>query len=130
MTASAKRFSTYTAVSGGSEGKNGEPKNLWTSMLDSVASGKRLPEKNIIVLGMSNASWLIRLVKSNREIGGTTDSQRDFLDSLSQNDRRTLDRQTAKIPPVANSFALGYTYYDVLDTDQEGELPGSYCRFA
>ena len=32
---------------------NGEPeKNMWSSMLDSVASGKKLPEKNIIVLGL------------------------------------------------------------------------------
>ena len=31
---------------------NGEPKeNIWSSLLDSVASGKRLPEKNLLVLG-------------------------------------------------------------------------------
>lgn len=47
------RFSTYTSVSGGSEGKNGEQKkDMWSSMLDSVASGKRLPEKNLLVMGM------------------------------------------------------------------------------
>lgn len=26
-------------------------KDMWSSLLDSVASGKKLPEKNIIVLG-------------------------------------------------------------------------------
>ena len=26
---------------------------MWSSMLDSVASGKKLPEKNLIVLGQS-----------------------------------------------------------------------------
>ena len=26
-------------------------KGMWSTMLDSVASGKRLPEKNLIVLG-------------------------------------------------------------------------------
>jgi hypothetical protein len=53
--------------------------------------------------------------------GGTPDSQREFLDSLSTGDqRRTIDRQ--RVPPVANNFALGYTYYDVLDADQEGLL--------
>lgn len=32
----------------------GEPeKNLWSSLLDSVASGKKLPEKNLLVLGQS-----------------------------------------------------------------------------
>lgn len=33
---------------------SGEPEeNMWSSMLDGVASGKRLPEKNILVLGRS-----------------------------------------------------------------------------
>ena len=26
-------------------------KGMWSSMLDSVASGKKLPEKNLVVLG-------------------------------------------------------------------------------
>jgi len=53
MTANnTNRFSTYTSASGGSDGKNGEQKkDMWSSMLDSVASGKRLPEKNILVMG-------------------------------------------------------------------------------
>lgn len=75
-------------------------------MLDNVASGKRLPEKNLVVLG------------------GSVDSQRDFLAGLStQDSRRNADRQSTKIPPIANSFALGYTYYDVLDADQDGMPP-------
>lgn len=51
------RFSTYTSASGasGSDGKNGEKKDMWSSMLDSVASGKRLPEKNLLVMGMSTS---------------------------------------------------------------------------
>jgi dynein light intermediate chain 1 len=104
----ANRVSTYTTGSGEPDGRNGEQKrNLWQSMLESVASGKRLPEKNILVLG------------------GTPDSQRDFLESLSTPElRRNFDRQ--KEPPIANSFALGYAYYDVLDADQDGSsLPPS-----
>lgn len=47
-----ERVSTYTSGSGETDGRNGEQKkNLWTSMLESVASGKRLPEKNLLVLG-------------------------------------------------------------------------------
>ena len=35
-------------------GSKGESeKNLWSSLLDSVASGKKLPEKNLLVLGQS-----------------------------------------------------------------------------
>lgn len=54
------------------------------------------------------------------DAGGTPESQREFLESLSNSEaKRNPDR--SKIPPVANSFALGYTYYDVLDADQDGE---------
>ena len=53
-------------------------------------------------------------------VGGTPDTQRDFLESLASSEsRRNFDRQ--KIPPIANSFALGYTYFDVLDADQDGK---------
>ncbi|EFY94240.1 dynein light chain [Metarhizium robertsii] len=99
-----ERVSTYTSGSGETDGRNGEQKkNLWTSMLESVASGKRLPEKNLLVLG------------------GTPETQREFIESLSGTEaRRNFDRQ--KTPPVANNFALGYTYYDVLDADQDDTL--------
>jgi dynein light intermediate chain 1 len=56
MTANSHRFSTYTTTSVGSgpDSKNGEQKkDMWSSMLDNVASGKRLPEKNLLVLGMA-----------------------------------------------------------------------------
>lgn len=55
MTATPNRFSTYTSTSvgtGSEERKDEQKKDMWSSMLDSVASGKRLPEKNILVLGM------------------------------------------------------------------------------
>ncbi|PHH79825.1 hypothetical protein CDD80_3686 [Ophiocordyceps camponoti-rufipedis] len=104
MAGGNQRGSTYTSKSTDSAGRNGAPqRNLWTSMLESVASGKKLPDKNILVLG------------------GTPESQRDFIDSLYEApSKRSSDRQTA--PPVANSFALGYTYYDVLDADQDDTL--------
>lgn len=42
------------------------------------------------------------------------------MESLSSSEsKRNSDKN--KLPPVANSFALGYTYYDVLDADQDGE---------
>lgn len=108
MTGNTNRYSNYTTASTGTDSKDGdksEKRDLWNSMLYSVASGKRLPEKNMLLLG------------------GTVDSQREFLESLSNNDlRRSLDRNASRLPPVANSFALGYTYYDVLDADQEDTL--------
>lgn len=82
------------------EGENG----MWSSMLRSVASGNKLPEKNIIVLG------------------GSPDSQREFLEVLASDvPKRPQDRHRKK-PVVANEFALGYTYQDVLDADHEDIL--------
>ena len=52
----ANRTSTYTqgSMSGDHDRPKSADKNdLWSSMLDGVASGKRLPEKNILVLGMT-----------------------------------------------------------------------------
>ncbi|ATY58658.1 dynein light intermediate chain [Cordyceps militaris] len=104
MAGKTERASTYTAGSGDADARNGEQKrNLWTSMLESVASGKRLPEKNLLILG------------------GSTDAQREFLESLSA-DEEGRNSEQQKTPPIANNFALGYTYYDVLDTDQDDTL--------
>lgn len=49
----ANRFSSYTNASTGSDAKNGgeQKKDMWSTLLDSVASGKRLLEKNLLVLG-------------------------------------------------------------------------------
>ena len=83
-----------------------EEKGMWSSMLDSVASGKKLPEKNMIVLG------------------GGPETQKEFLETLASDaPKRPQDRHRTK-PVVANEFALGYTYQDVLDADHEGKFSG------
>lgn len=78
-------------------------------MLNSASKGKDLSEKQLIVLG------------------GTPDQQREFLEQLnppnlrprySTNDRRRQPRTA----PISNRYALGYTYHDVLDADQEDVL--------
>ncbi len=54
-------------------------------------------------------------------IGGTPDTQKELLATLvSDAAKRPQDRNKRK-PVIANEFALGYTYQDVLDADQEGE---------
>ncbi|KAL8993234.1 MAG: hypothetical protein Q9169_006501 [Polycauliona sp. 2 TL-2023] len=84
------------------QSKGNQEKNLWSSLLDSVASGKKLPEKNLLVLG------------------GNPELQREFLETLeSDSSRRPQDRRRKK-PPIANDCALGYTYQDVLDADHDG----------
>ncbi|KAJ9220250.1 hypothetical protein DTO027B5_1236 [Paecilomyces variotii] len=87
--------------------KDGAKKNIWSSMLDSVASGKRLPEKNLLILG------------------GTPDSQKEFLETLSSdpsNPQLSNEKRKGRVPSVANEFALGYTYQDVLDADHDDIL--------
>ncbi|GES63473.1 dynein light intermediate chain [Aspergillus terreus] len=87
--------------------KDGPKKNIWSSLLDNVANGKRLPEKNLLILG------------------GTPESQREFLDTLSadpSDPSLSDEKRKGRVPPVANQFALGYTYQDVLDADQEDTL--------
>ncbi|KAI9683273.1 MAG: hypothetical protein M1822_006138 [Bathelium mastoideum] len=88
-------------------GGEDQKKELWSSMLDGVSSGKRLPEKTLLVLG------------------GSTETQKDYLEAIQQdsnNRRRPPERLQRRQPPIANSFALGYTYQDVLDADQEDIL--------
>lgn len=61
MTTSGNRMSTFTTASGTSEGKNGEQKkDLWTSLLEDTKgkSGKKLAEKNLLVLGMRASAKL------------------------------------------------------------------------
>ncbi|KAF3033608.1 hypothetical protein E8E12_000917 [Didymella heteroderae] len=107
--ASARRISGFPTRAPGSNerpsSRDTDKEEIWKPMLDSISSGKKLPEKSLLVLG------------------GTPETQRDFLESVSTdgpNGRRPQDR--GKRPPVANQFALGYTYQDVLDTDHEDTL--------
>lgn len=38
-----------------------DKKDMWSSMLDNVASGKRLPEKNVLVLGKFSTIQFLRI---------------------------------------------------------------------
>ena len=63
---------------------NGETEEImWSSMLDGVASGKRLPEKNILVLGRSG--YLLReMARAGTE---------RMIQGAIQRARRTFSRQ-------------------------------------
>ena len=54
--------------------------------------------------------------------GGSPDTQKELLETLAADaPNRPQDRHKRK-PAIANEFALGYTYQDVLDSDQEGKI--------
>lgn len=103
------------------KGQDVSKKEMWSSMLDGVASGKRLPERNIFVLGKRNTQVLMQ-ERANGDTGGSSDSQKEFLEALSSESstKRSQGRHGGRKPPIANDFALGYTYHDVLDADHEG----------
>jgi hypothetical protein len=63
----------------------------------------------------------------NKNLGGTAETQKDFLDSLNTDPAKRRHVDKAKEPPVANQFALGYTYQDVLDADHEGRFIRGCC---
>lgn len=81
---------------------NSNKVDTWSSLLDSVASGKCLPDKRLLVLG------------------GSTQTQKDFLEVLASDSPKNMPDRKKKRPPIANDFALGYTYQDVLEADHEG----------
>lgn len=109
-------------------------KGIWSSMLDSVGSGKRLAEKNLLILGVSplpkshapEAHIFPHQHRTNTSKGGTPETQKEFVEALATEDgapgRRPYDRVHSKRAPIANRFALGYTYQDVLDADQDDIL--------
>ncbi|KAI0998006.1 hypothetical protein K3495_g10183 [Podosphaera aphanis] len=110
MMSSSKRASAPTRVSIQADDlreASKTKKDMWSTMLDSVASGRRLPEKTLLVLG------------------GTPELQREFLENLTAEDVKapaTQGHQNSRRPPVANDFPLGFTYHDVLDADHEDAL--------
>ncbi|KAF2015639.1 hypothetical protein BU24DRAFT_421938 [Aaosphaeria arxii CBS 175.79] len=81
-----------------------DKEEIWKPMLDNISSGKRLPEKSLLVLG------------------GTPETQREFLESVATDNSNRRPQDRGRKPPIANQFALGYTYQDVLDTDHEDTL--------
>jgi hypothetical protein len=60
MSTEMRKVSSYTTKSTGTD-LDGRPtssdaskKPIWTTLLDGVSSGKRMPEKSLLVLGMQN----------------------------------------------------------------------------
>ncbi|OAP61091.1 hypothetical protein AYL99_03292 [Fonsecaea erecta] len=89
--------------------KDGDRQAIWVPMLNSASKGKDLSEKQLILLG------------------GTPDQQRGFLEQLNPPNQRARyanndRRRQPRIAPISNRYALGYTYHDVLDADQEDVL--------
>lgn len=89
-----------SAMSAASSTETEKAENMWLSMLSSVTLSRRLPQKSVLILG------------------GSVTGQKEFVESLGMG----CYKKGAKGAPVANAFALGYTYQDILDADHEDVL--------
>ncbi|KAI5795890.1 dynein light intermediate chain-domain-containing protein [Pyronema domesticum] len=89
-----------SAMSDASSTATEKAENSWLDMLSKVTLSRRLPHKSILVLG------------------GTSEGQKEFVESLGAGGHK----KGSKAAPIANAFALGYTYQDVLDADHEDVL--------
>lgn len=58
--------------------------------------------------------------RAENRVGGSPDGQKEFLEMLESDIPKGPQERNRRKPPIANEFALGYTYQDVLDADQEG----------
>jgi len=103
-------------------------REIWSSLLKSVSSGKRLPEKQLLLLGAITLRRNQLHDPPNIVLGGTPETQRDFLESLSTESAGARRHQSRKAP-IANQYALGYTYQDVLDADHEGRSLSLQSKF-
>ena len=59
MSSSPNRGSKAAGTNSRPSSKDGSKKNIWSSLLDGVANGKRLPEKNLLILGTFRARELL-----------------------------------------------------------------------
>lgn len=88
--------------------RNGEKPAIWIPMLQNSSKGKDLTEKQLIILG------------------GSPEQQRDFLEQLNPPQDTTRLRynqvRRTRTAPVSNKYAMGFTYHDILDADQEDVL--------
>ncbi|KPI42570.1 Cytoplasmic dynein 1 light intermediate chain 2 [Cyphellophora attinorum] len=86
--------------------KDGEKQQIWVPMLNNASKGKDLAEKQLLILG------------------GSPEQQQEFLEHLNPAPSRIRfnDRQQSRKAPISNRYALGYTYHNVLDADQEDVL--------
>jgi hypothetical protein len=117
------RPSTATSVSHGATTQAEEPKEIWSALLKSVSSHKSIPSRNLLVMGT--------LPQNNRltnEGGGTTGTS-EFVDGLRLAARQIAGgkdssakhkRKRSGLPPLEGTLALGYTYIDILDEENDG----------
>jgi hypothetical protein len=101
-----------------------EPKEIWSNLLKSVSSHKSIPSRNFLVMGNS--------FSRHSNIGGDTKGISEFVDGLRLTARQIgggkegttkHKRKRSGLPLLQGTLALGYTYIDILDEENDGKPP-------
>jgi hypothetical protein len=112
-------------VNGGSRpstAMSDEPKEIWSSLLKSVSSHKSIPSRNFLVMGIS-----LKVSLANE--GGGAKGIGEFVNGLRITARHIgggkethmkHKRKRSGLPDLEGTLALGYTYIDILDEENDG----------
>ena len=115
--------------SSSSSGRVGdESKEIWSSLLNSVSSHKSIPTRNLLVMGR----YKLYICNANY-IGGGTKGIGEFIEGLRITSRQLgggkeshtkHKRKRSGVPTqdgtLEGTLALGYTYLDILDEENDG----------
>ncbi|ORX59438.1 dynein light intermediate chain [Hesseltinella vesiculosa] len=117
-------LSAVAAANGGIPLPSSEKDEIWSSILKGVASSKMVPTKNVLILGDSSSgkSTLIHYLKNDpgpQPAASETDQLPPSSFNVSATNTYTPMPVDALDDDVANNLALGYTYVDIQDEDNE-----------
>ncbi|KAI9319808.1 dynein light intermediate chain-domain-containing protein [Dichotomocladium elegans] len=117
--------STSSVLSGvGTQTVGSEKDEIWSGILKSVASSKLVPSKNVLVLGDSSSgkSTLVHYLKNDPGPLATKPDDDDGVgtNAFGVNTNNYTQVSTENLDEdVTNLLALGYTFADVQDEDNE-----------
>ncbi|SAL98313.1 hypothetical protein [Absidia glauca] len=123
LTVTSQRSTSTQATTNGTP-VSSEKDEIWSTILKGVASSKMVPTKNILLLGDSGCgkSTLIHYLKNDpgpQPVVPETDSLPPSSFNVSASNNYTPMPNENLDDDVANNLALGYTFVDIQDEENE-----------
>lgn len=99
-----------------------EPKEIWSSLLKSVSSHKSIPSRNFLVLGISRSLFFANEGGGTKGIGEFVNGLRITARHIGGGKETSMKhkRKRSGLPDMEGTLALGYTYIDILDEENDG----------